>query len=142
MNSGIDSKIIPNNLKLIKPYKEMLKMGFNTTVVVLNDALHQIQEDPEFGKRLHKSIGELGGGSNVRNVDVPAIHGNSVHCNAATVIETHHVDETTIIAVGGNMGKQIGNVFCSANADPLEIVKQLADQLGYTLHKKRIPPCP
>jgi len=27
-------------------------MGYNTTVVIYNDSLHDIESDPEFGKRL------------------------------------------------------------------------------------------
>lgn len=31
-------------------------MGYNTTVVVLNDALDAIRDDPEFGKKLYHAI--------------------------------------------------------------------------------------
>ena len=65
-------------------------MGFNTTVLVLNDALTEIENDPEFGKKLVAGIRKLGstGGIHPGPVNVPV--GN--HANPVTVIETHHAD--------------------------------------------------
>ena len=75
-------------------------MGFNTTVLVLNDALTEIENDPEFGKKLVAGIRKLGstGGIHPGPVNVPV--GN--HASPVTVIETHHADWTALIAVGGN----------------------------------------
>lgn len=76
-------------------------MGFNTTVVVLNDALDDIEQDPNFGKNLAKAI--LKCGSTSKQVYVPAMN----HGNAATVIESHHADYNFLIKVGGNQGKVV-----------------------------------
>lgn len=76
-------------------------MGWNTTVVVLNDALHNIEKDRDFGKNLAAAIQRTVGTD--RPIDVPA--GN--HCNAATVVETHHADFPVLVRVGGNMGKVV-----------------------------------
>jgi hypothetical protein len=76
-------------------------MGFNTTVVVLNDALHQIENDPEFGRNLARAIMRVSGRGG--KMDVPA--GN--HCNAAEVIESHHADWMVYVRVGGNTGEVV-----------------------------------
>lgn len=79
-------------------------MGFNTTVVVLNDALSQIRDDPDFGKRLYLAILEVQRGKPVH----VAAHGErSIHCNAAQVIETHHADHDVLVRVGGNRGEVV-----------------------------------
>ena len=75
-------------------------MGYNTTVVILNDALDQIRKDPKFGENLSRACSEVMRG---KGVDVPA--GN--HCNAARVIETHHADYDVMVRVGGNTGEVI-----------------------------------
>jgi hypothetical protein len=74
-------------------------MGYNTTVLVLNDALGLIRDDPEFGRKLYEAI--LG---DRFPADVSARNGRQVHTNAATVIETHHADYEVLVKIGGNMG--------------------------------------
>lgn len=71
-------------------------MGWNTTVIIMNDCLHDIENDPEFGKNLSAAIARVAsmGGP----VDVRA--GCSV--NAAIVAETHHADFEVAVVVGGN----------------------------------------
>lgn len=76
-------------------------MGWNTTVVVLNDALDQIEKDPLFGKKLAQAIRDLHDPKGWRDVSA----GN--HCNAAEVIETHHADYNVLVSIGGNTGKII-----------------------------------
>lgn len=72
-------------------------MGYNTTVIILNDALDQIKKDPLFAEKLYDACLTVNRG---RQVDVSA--GN--HCNAATVIETHHADVAQPVIIGGNCG--------------------------------------
>ena len=105
-------------------------MGFNTTVVVLNDALNYIEEDPDFGKKLAAAIRGMALPSNMRSRDVPAGH----HGNAATVVETHHADGLHAILVGGNMGEDPGYVGSyrldlSKNEDKRSFLKWLGDLL-------------
>jgi hypothetical protein len=113
-------------------------MGFNTTVVVLNDALGEIENDPKFGQRLASAVKEL----SVRKgrIDVPA--GN--HANAASVVETHHASENAVVVVGGNFGSVLGNVYAGNSivvarhheeAGQVEILKSLAEKFGYRLSK-------
>lgn len=72
-------------------------MGYNTTIVVMNDALGQIAQDSKFGEKVASAVTKAISG---KRIDIEA--GN--HCNAAHVVETHHADETVIITVGGNLG--------------------------------------
>ena len=102
-------------------------MGFNSTVIVLNDALHQIAEDKEFGKKVADAISGLSVG---RKVDISS----GGHCNAATVIETHHADGIKLIAVGGNCGQDLGYVG-HYRSTQLDMLKQLAENLGYRITK-------
>lgn len=76
-------------------------MGYNTTVVVLNDALDAIASDPEFGRRLRDAITRL---RHDKPENVGAHGDRGIHCNAALVIETHHADHDVTVVVGGNRG--------------------------------------
>jgi hypothetical protein len=75
-------------------------MGLNTTVLILNDALGDIAKDPDFGKKLVAAIAD--GGKQVV-ISTPSFG------NAATVIESHHSDNTVLIAVGGNCASVLYN---------------------------------
>jgi hypothetical protein len=113
--------------------KRRKPMGFNTTIVIMNDALHQIGKDPEFGKNVAEAImmRETYGD---KLVDIPS--GN--HVNAASVIETHHADGMHAVLVGGNSGYNLGWVGgYSLNPSDSEhaktLLKALADHLGYKI---------
>ena len=119
-------------------------MGFNTSVIVMNDALHEISKDPNFGKNLASAVSRLSlppeyrGG--VGGVDVVA--GN--HCNAATAIESHHADYASVVVFGGNRAHILSEAVHPSirNKDDSEDVKYLralAEQMGYNLRKKPTP---
>ena len=81
-------------------------MGYNTAVVVMNDALGAIKNDPKFGESLYNAILEVQRGE---QVDVPAYtyhdgEVRGVHCNAATVISSQHADVPQVVVVKGNTG--------------------------------------
>lgn len=104
-------------------------MGYNTTVLVLNDALNDIAEDPQFGSKLMAAVNKAvcyGGG-----VDVSACG----HVNAATVIETHHADSYHTVLVGGNMGHSLGyaghySMDLATFEGKRNLLRQLAAHLG------------
>jgi hypothetical protein len=132
--------VVSNHWALVgENFREDGLMGFNTTVVIMNDSLGAIANDPTFGKSLAEAVVQ-------RKEDVPAysyVDGKirGVHCNAATVIESHHADGTAIVAVGGNMGVKLDEVWYVGNIwteeGKLKIIKQMADNMGYRLVKKR-----
>jgi hypothetical protein len=78
-------------------------MGWNTTVVVLNDALSFIENDPEFGKRLARAVR-----ASVNSKDCPVRVSAGNFSSAALVIETHDADYEATIKVGGNTGRVMG----------------------------------
>lgn len=82
-------------------------MGYNTTVVVLNDALDAIESDPQFGARLAAAIRQLAVPGERAFVHVQAHGARYVHDNAAIVIETHHADQIATVEVGQNFGKVV-----------------------------------
>ena len=102
-------------------------MGYNTTVVVMNDSLHAISRDSEFGKKLSDAVTLVRRGKQ-------DVH-SGWHVNAATVIETHHADSIHLVAVGGNVGEDLGYVG-HWMSDEIEYIKELAAKHGYTLRKK------
>lgn len=106
-------------------------MGLNTTVVVLNDGLSFIKENPvEFVDNLYDAIMRL------RNDPIWVPCGS--HCNVAEVVETHHADHTVVISVGGNCGSILGYSFGFKHRDEeskVRILKSLATEMGYRLVK-------
>jgi hypothetical protein len=108
-------------------------MGYNSTVVVLNDALGDIERDPDFGKKLVNAIMSMP--ISISGVDVTA----GCHCNAARVIESHHADNTTLVAIGGNDGEKYVETFGWNITDDkfkLRLLQEFADRLGYRVVKK------
>lgn len=108
-------------------------MGFNSTVVVMNDALHDIRGEAAFGAMLHDAVLEhysYGG-----PVDVRA----GCHANAATVVDCHHADNTSLILVGGNCASVLGEWFGwrhHLREEQERLLKLAADALGYRLVRK------
>lgn len=80
-------------------------MGYNTTVVILNDYLQEIENDPHFGKNLVRAIRKVSVYGHP--VDVSAQDERSLCCNAARVIEAHHADHYVCVKIGGNSGEII-----------------------------------
>ena len=79
-------------------------MGFNTTMIVLNDALHLIKDDPKFGQKVYDAVNQRHGRECERPTDISV----SGHCNAASVVESHHADGYRLILVGGNTAYVLG----------------------------------
>ena len=92
-------------------------MGFNTTVVVLNDCLHEIENDPEFGKKLAAAIRSF----DHRPERMPYVTGQT------QVIGCHHADGMMVFAVGGNTGREVGYGGGYRSTDD-EIIKELDRQ--------------
>ena len=72
-------------------------MGYNTTVVILNDGIHAIENDKDFGKKLARAISAAVSG------EKQTLYSGSG--NVGEVVETHHADYDVTIKVGGNCGR-------------------------------------
>ena len=111
-------------------------MGFNTSMIVLNDALGEIEKDPDFGLKLGNAIGRLSGPHLPHGIDISA----GPNVNAATVIETHHADFTTLLAFGGNCVSFLQSSYGYRHNDEafqVRLLHEWADKLGYEVKKKR-----
>jgi|SRR5271155_3080940 len=107
-------------------------MGFNTSVVILNDALGSLEDDNEFGARLAAGIRAI---QIKRPQDVRI--GN--HLNACHIIESHHADQMQPLVVGSNYGWPIEGTYFdwrgSNEEIELELLQQLAKKHGYGLRR-------
>ncbi len=105
-------------------------MGFNSVLLIMNDALSAIESDPEFGKRVADAIRRHYLDPR-KNIDVP-IGG---WCNPATVIGQEHADCIQVLAVGGNSGHRLGVAIWSDNDE--RILKLVAEQMGFDIRRKK-----
>ena len=102
-------------------------MGFNTAALILNDALHSIEADAEIGDKIGTAVAmahRKGGGVNA--------HGRGVYIDAIQVLPPQHADYVQIVAVGGNCIRSLGY---SGRWEPEDLLRDLAQQLGYSLRK-------
>lgn len=106
-------------------------MGFNSTLIVLNDALHTIEKDEEFGKNVAQAIHEQYG----RRKEYVDIASNG-HMNAASVLGSHHADEKHLFAIGGNTGWDFGRMGNWKSPEE-DLLRAWANKLGFDIHKKR-----
>lgn len=108
-------------------------MGFNSVLVVMNDALHQIADDAQFGKKVSDAIKNHSRGG---RTDISS----GGHVNAASVVSCEHADTTVVAAIGGNhatllLHKHNGGLHLTED-DQIQLLKSLADKYGYSLRKK------
>jgi hypothetical protein len=97
-------------------------MGYNTVVLVLNDALGDIQKDEKFGEHLVSAI-------LLNSVDVEG------HITRVKVLGQEHADLLQVWAVGGNTGILLGTAGCY---DPIHtILHRVANDHGFRLVRDR-----
>lgn len=111
-------------------------MGYNTAVLVMNDALGAIKNDPKFGENLYNAVMESQRGG---QVDVPAYTYREgrfagVYCNAATVVSMAHADDAQVMVMKHNTG------YVAKYKEPLpdhviEDLKWVFEQHGYSVRK-------
>lgn len=108
-------------------------MGFNTTVVLWNDCFEEIRRSPNFGEEVVAAA--LKAGCYRAPADI-----YSLGC-VGIAVETHHADVTTLVAVGGNLGRELVSVPTGWRMESSEIderiLRELAHKLGYDLRKRK-----
>ncbi len=106
-------------------------MGYNTSVLVLNDCLHDIANDPEFGKNLSDACAAVWRGKAPVAVSAGPSYG------AASVIRSHHSTEYSALLFGGNTARNISNnAWLRDGQTDLEVLQAIADKLGFELVEK------
>ena len=108
-------------------------MGYNTVLFICNDAMNEIKNHPEdFYNQLVTGMNRCG--------REPYDFGLGCHANGFQVVSSQHADLTTVIAAGGNhatvLGYTLGHSHHTDEAK-VRLIKEVADQLGYNLVKKR-----
>ena len=111
-------------------------MGYNTAVIVMNDALGAIKDDPKFGENLYNAVLEV---QRNTQVDVPAhtyrdgkVQG--VFCNAATVLSTAHADDPQVMVIKHNTG-YVAKYKETLPDHVIEDMKWVLKQHGYRVSK-------
>ena len=95
-------------------------MGFNTAVIVRNDFLHEIKDDPQFGEKLYGAI---------------ISNGREYHGQGFSVLPSQHADYMQVVTIGGNSIRSLG-FGGSWTAEDKDILKALAASMGYRLVKR------
>lgn len=107
-------------------------MGYNTVLTVCNDQLSSIRNDPDFGRKVHDLIRDAGHfpgpRGHERSINQP-LHG----AYGVSALMPRHADDMQLVLVGRNTMELIGQCW---TADPVEALKQVADQLGYKVIKQ------
>lgn len=113
-------------------------MGFNSVLFLCNDAIGQIEKDPEGWWK--EAWAHLNDSECQRGWTSTFGFGN--HANGFQAVWNRHADETAIIVVGQNMAEVVyrhyGNGMHHTAEGQVELCRQWAADLGYEL-KKRHP---
>jgi len=113
-------------------------MGYNSAVIILHDALHNIKENPlQFTDSLVQTILK----QSIGNPERPVSFGVGNHGNPVALFHTAHANEHCIYIVGGNTAHRMpGFLSIGGYMDPKEMeekaLREMADQMGYRLVKK------
>ena len=110
-------------------------MGYNSTIIIMNDALHTIATDAEFGAAVASAVSKYDPSTSLYDKDIRS----GSHVNAASVVACHHADQTALIAIGGNYGTVLNMSYGYAHhdmKDKLRLISDAADAFGYKLVKK------
>jgi hypothetical protein len=122
---------------------EAAELGYNTTVLIMNDVQDEIEKHPEqFYRNLQHAQSEVGFGSDKSWRAGTFGVGNAG--NGFQVVSNRHADETSLIAVGGNLATELVAVYGPRlhHSEPdgqVVLLKALADKLGYRVTKKGTP---
>lgn len=107
-------------------------MGYNTTLVVLNDFLSDIRDDPEFGRKVYHAC------LNSEEVDIgPGVKIAGV--NHATNFNLYAVGGNTSIHIGSVSGKDIDFNSSKVGMQMLEQMHSLQAEVGFVTPREAIP---
>ncbi len=113
-------------------------MGYNTTLLLLNDAIREIDKDPAgWWKETRLHLSTFNGR---RDGESGHDYGFGTHANGFTIAQVAHADVTSLIAIGGNYStvllSEMGLGSQHTEEGQIKILKALARKLGYTVSRK------
>lgn len=117
-------------------------MGWNTFLIVLNDALGGIEKDEHFGAKVSRAArASFGPEREDRSDRYNRNIGSGGHGNAATAFHSAHADTVALALLGGNMAKVLGEVHNMGRfhdpEDEREVLRRILGDLGYQLRGRR-----
>jgi hypothetical protein len=105
-------------------------VGHNSVVLILNDELHRIKADKDYGEKLFYAICSWD-----RNDE----WSRRERVVGTTVLHEGHADQTVMLLAGGNQGKRIGSTFNSGRfwrpEDTDRAVKDILRYEGYRVSR-------
>lgn len=106
-------------------------MGYNTTLILCNDAFGDIKEDKDFGNKVVQAAGNhLGDKTSLIN---------SLG-NYGKVISMNHADNINVIIAGGNTGQLIHSVddryFDYSKQSAINLLINILEEAGYKVTKE------
>lgn len=114
-------------------------MGYNTVMMVCNDGAHMLSKEPTAGAAIHEAIQHSWGKG-----DEP-VDARIRNCSVR-VLSSEHADMYQLVLVGGNTIHRVSTFYRGFDFwrahDPKQeaaeqVLKELAEQLGYTLRKTK-----
>ncbi len=100
-------------------------MGYNTAMIVRNDFLHEIRKDENFGAKVYAAV--IG-------------NGREHYGQAFDVLPSCHADYVQIVAISGNTIRRFGEYAGTWQNTNEEILRNLADSMGFRLVRKKRHP--
>lgn len=97
-------------------------MGLNTAVIIRNDFLHEIKDDPEFGQKVYTAV---------------ISRGREYHGQSFDVLPSAHADYLQIVAIGGNTIRLLG-FGGTYQSDDEAALRYVADAMGFRLVRKAV----
>jgi len=98
-------------------------MGLNTAVMILNDHLHLIERNGEFGKDLYHAIATA--------------HRDGGDHGGFAVLPSQHADYDQVVVIGGNRMRAMHAI---PEDEREKLLRGLARQYGFRISKLPAPP--
>lgn len=112
-------------------------MGYNSTILIMNDAMVQIEKDPKsFWENAFEALMDR----RIHNQPVDFSIGN--HSNGGLAISNTHADCVQVIAVGGNYASIIGSTFWGNQGhheeeQQIKLLNDILNRKGYKVVKTK-----
>lgn len=100
-------------------------MGYNSTIVICNDAWSSIDKDPAgWWAKTKEELSKAADGA-------PREYGFGCNANGFWAAGNHHADNVSVFTVGGNMVTKLGEFHGRWRQDPEDILFMLGEIAGY-----------
>ena len=98
-------------------------MGYNTALMILNDRLHEIKDDPDFGKKIYDAVV-------MSRVD----KNRQPYLPQVTILPSEHADVAQVVLITANSMQTLGFGYWKDSKE--DLLRKLACEAGFRLVKK------